>query len=121
MEATGRYVHRDDQNAMKTFVKEVGCLCACKMIISFGGFLNDSSVQAKIIQEPYSEAAFLNVKRVRDQDCDLVSRVQRMRAARRDVSTSSAWRVSGVMLRAASRRMWLVNSALDSCWLIHAR
>ena len=64
VEPTGRYVDRNDQNAMKTFVKEVGCLCACKKIISFGGFLNDSSVQTKIIQEPYSEAAFLNVKRI---------------------------------------------------------
>jgi len=63
-EPTGRYVHRDDRKAMKTFIREVGCLCACKMVISFGGFLNDSSVQSKIIKEPYSEAAFLNVKRV---------------------------------------------------------
>jgi hypothetical protein len=63
-EATGRYVHRNDQNAMKTFVEEVGCLCACRMIISFGGFLNDSAVQSKIIKEPYSEAAFIGVKRV---------------------------------------------------------
>ncbi len=63
VEETGGYVHRDDKHAMKTFVKEVGCLCACRMIISFGGFLNDSAVQSKIIKEPYSEAAFLNVKR----------------------------------------------------------
>lgn len=63
-EPTGRYVHRDDRNAMKIFLKEVECLCACKMIINFGGFLNDSAVQSKIIKEPYSEAAFLNVKRV---------------------------------------------------------
>ncbi len=60
-EASGRYVDRDDRQAMKTFIKEVGCLCACKKIISFGGFLNDSSVQSKIIREPYSEAAFMNV------------------------------------------------------------
>jgi hypothetical protein len=63
VEETGRYVHRDDKHAMETFVKEVGCLCACGMIISFGGFLNDSAVQSKIIKEPYSEAALLNVKR----------------------------------------------------------
>jgi hypothetical protein len=48
---------------MKTFVKEIGVLCACNKIISYGGFLNDSSVAAKIIKEPYSEAAFLNVAR----------------------------------------------------------
>jgi hypothetical protein len=64
VESTGRYVHREDQDAMKTFVKEVGCLCACKKIISFGGFLNDSAVQSKIIKEPYSEAAYMNVRRV---------------------------------------------------------
>jgi hypothetical protein len=63
VEPTGRYVHRDDKDAMKTFVKEVGCLCACQKIISYGGFLNDSSVQAKIIKEPYDEAAFINVRR----------------------------------------------------------
>ncbi|HTD56203.1 MAG TPA: hypothetical protein VK670_12525 [Silvibacterium sp.] len=63
VESSGRYVHRDDKDAMKTFVKEIGVLCACKKIISYGGFLNDASVEAKIIKEPYSEAAFLNVSR----------------------------------------------------------
>jgi hypothetical protein len=60
VEPSGRYVHRDDRQAMKTFIKEVGCLCACKKIISYGGFLNDSSVQDKILKEPFDEAALMN-------------------------------------------------------------
>ncbi|MBV8631482.1 MAG: hypothetical protein JOZ83_11190 [Silvibacterium sp.] len=61
IEPSGRYVNRDDRHAMKTFVKEIGVLCACKKIISYGGFLNDCSVQSKLLKEPYDEAAFLNV------------------------------------------------------------
>jgi hypothetical protein len=63
VEPSGRYVHRDDRHAMKTFIKEVGCLCACKKIINYGGFLNDSSVQHKILKEPFDEAALMNVAR----------------------------------------------------------
>jgi hypothetical protein len=63
IEPSGRYVHRDDRDAMKTFIKEIGCLCACKRVISYGGFLNDSSIQSKILREPYDEAAFINVAR----------------------------------------------------------
>ena len=59
-EAGGRYVRRSDKDAMKTFIKEIGCLCACKKIISNGGFLNDASVEAKIIRAPYREAAYMN-------------------------------------------------------------
>ena len=61
VESSGRYVNRDDKDAMKTFVKEIGVLCACKKIISYGGFLNDCAVQSKILREPYHEAALLNV------------------------------------------------------------
>jgi hypothetical protein len=63
-EATGRYVHRADKTAMKTFLKEVGCLCACRKIINVGGFLNEGLVQSKLLKEPYEEAAFLGVRRV---------------------------------------------------------
>ena len=64
VEATGRYVHRADKTAMRTFLKEVGCLCACRKVINIGGFLNEGLVQSKLIKEPYSEAAFMHVKRV---------------------------------------------------------
>jgi hypothetical protein len=52
-EPTGGYVHRTDKDAMLTFLKEIGCLCACRHIINFGGFLNESSVRHKLIREPY--------------------------------------------------------------------
>jgi hypothetical protein len=52
-EQTGRYVQRTDKDAMLTFVKEVSCLCACKNIINYGGFLNETSVRHKFIREPY--------------------------------------------------------------------
>jgi len=64
VEATGRYVHRADKTAMRTFLKEVGCLCACRKVINIGGFLNEGLVQSKIIKEPYAEAAFMHVKRM---------------------------------------------------------
>jgi hypothetical protein len=52
-EQTGGYVQRTDKDAMLTFVKEVSCLCACKNIINYGGFLNETSVRHKFIREPY--------------------------------------------------------------------
>jgi hypothetical protein len=64
VEATGRYVHRADKTAMRTFLKEVGCLCACRKVINIGGFLNEGLVQSKLIKEPYTEAAFMHVKRM---------------------------------------------------------
>lgn len=64
VEATGRYVHRADKTAMRTFLKEVGCLCACRKVINIGGFLNEGLVQSKLLKEPYEEAAFMHVKRV---------------------------------------------------------
>jgi hypothetical protein len=54
---TGRYIHRLDKAAMVTFLKEVDCLCRCRKIINIGGFLNDASVQHKMIEQPYSDAA----------------------------------------------------------------
>jgi ribonuclease HI len=63
VESSGRYVDRDDKDAMKTFIKEIDVLCACKKIISYGGFLNDCSVDSKIIEEPYNETAYMNVAR----------------------------------------------------------
>jgi hypothetical protein len=56
-EKTGRYVHRQDKNAMRTFVKEVECLCHCRRIINVAGFLNDHAVRNKTISEPYLDAA----------------------------------------------------------------
>jgi len=55
-ESTGRYVHRQDKEAMFTFLKEVYCLCLCREIINVGGFLNDNWVRHKIIHEPYGQA-----------------------------------------------------------------
>jgi len=55
-EATGRYVHRQDKEAMVTFLKEIFCLCLCRKIVSVGGFLNEDSVRHKIIQKPYEQA-----------------------------------------------------------------
>lgn len=59
-EATGRYVHREDKQAMFTFLKEIDCLCRCRRIINIGGFLNDRSVEQKFIREPYYEAAYMH-------------------------------------------------------------
>lgn len=53
---TGNYVHRQDKRAMFTFLEEVDCLCRCRKIINIGGFLNERSVQTKIISEPYTDA-----------------------------------------------------------------
>src|SRR5579862_1075500 len=64
LEPTGRYVHRGDKKAMLTFLKEVGCLSACRKVISIGGFLNDELIQSKVIKAPYNEAAFMHVKRI---------------------------------------------------------
>lgn len=63
VEATGRYVHRADKAAMRTFLKEVGCLCACRRVINIGGFLNEGLVMPRLLREPYEEAAFLHVQR----------------------------------------------------------
>jgi len=49
-EQTGGYVHRTDKDAMLTFLKEVSCLCACRHIINYGGFLNENSVRYKFIE-----------------------------------------------------------------------
>lgn len=62
-ERTGRYVHRQDKSAMRTFVKEIECLCQCRKVINVAGFLNDHSVRNKTISEPYSEAAHLHLIR----------------------------------------------------------
>jgi len=64
LEPTGRYVHRGDKKAMLTFLKEVGCLCACRRVISVGGFLNDELIQSKVIRAPYDDAAFMHVRRL---------------------------------------------------------
>jgi hypothetical protein len=55
-EKTGNYVHRQDKRAMFTFLEEVDCLCRCRKIINIGGFLNERSVQRKILCEPYTDA-----------------------------------------------------------------
>jgi len=60
-ESTGRYVHRQDKEAMFTFLKEVDCLCRCKKIINIGRFLNDHCVRHKWMPEPYSEAAHMHL------------------------------------------------------------
>lgn len=49
-EQTGGYIHRADKDAMLTFLKEVSCLCACRHIINYGGFLNENSVRYKFIE-----------------------------------------------------------------------
>lgn len=54
VEPTGRYVDRQDKEAMFTFLKEVECLCQCRNIINSGGFQQDSSVRHKILEEPYT-------------------------------------------------------------------
>jgi hypothetical protein len=54
VEPTGRYVDRQDKEAMFTFLKEVECLCQCRNIINSGGFHQDSSVRHKILEEPYT-------------------------------------------------------------------
>jgi hypothetical protein len=63
-EPTGRYVHRQDKEAMVTFLREICCLCACPRIINIGGFLNEAQVSNKVMEEPYEAAAFLHVKRI---------------------------------------------------------
>ena len=60
-ESTGRYVHRQDKEAMFAFLKEVDCLCRCKRIINIGRFLNDHCVRQKWMPEPYSEAAHMHL------------------------------------------------------------
>jgi hypothetical protein len=62
-EPTGRYVHRQDKDALFTFVQEVDCLCRCRKIINISGFLNDHSVRQKCIREPFREAAYMHVVR----------------------------------------------------------
>jgi hypothetical protein len=54
----GRYVSRHDRSSMLTFLTEVICLTACRKIVNVGGFLNQESVLAKIIQPPYKQAVF---------------------------------------------------------------
>ena len=61
-EETGGYVLRADKEAMFTFIKEVGCLCACRRIIDIGGFLNAESVWPKLARAPYEKTAFLPVR-----------------------------------------------------------
>jgi hypothetical protein len=54
----GRYVYRHDRDSMLTFLTEVMCLTACSKIINVGGFLNQESVQAKIIRPPWGHEVF---------------------------------------------------------------
>jgi SUMO ligase MMS21 Smc5/6 complex component len=54
LESTGRYVHRQDKDAMTMFLQEVECLCRCRRIINIGGFLNEASVRDKVIEGPYA-------------------------------------------------------------------
>lgn len=61
--ATGRYVHRQDKEAMYTFLHEVGCLCACRRVINLGGFLNDGLIKPRILEHPYEEAALMHLRR----------------------------------------------------------
>jgi len=61
---TGRYVHRQDRAAMFTFLEEVDCLCRCQKIINIGGFLNETSVSHKLIDEPYETAVLTQLGRV---------------------------------------------------------
>jgi hypothetical protein len=49
----GRYIHRQDRDAMQIFLTEMVCLTACRRIINLGGFLNEASVWYKILQPPY--------------------------------------------------------------------
>lgn len=63
LEPTGRYVHRQDKNAMITFLKEVECLCSCERIINIGGFLNDHAFRPKTMHLPYREAARMHLRR----------------------------------------------------------
>ncbi len=58
-QSTGRYIHRLDKAAMVTFLKEVDCLCRCRKIVNIGGFPNDASVQHKMIEPPYADAALI--------------------------------------------------------------
>jgi len=56
-EATGRYIHRIDKEALSMFLIEVDCLCSCRQVINIGGFLNDSQIYSKLIREPYRETS----------------------------------------------------------------
>jgi hypothetical protein len=50
-----RYVRRGDKHAMKTFVKEAFCLCACCKVINIGTFFNDHA--ARTWNPPYETRA----------------------------------------------------------------
>jgi len=52
-EVGGSYIDRHDADAMRKFLTEVACLAACWKIINIGGFVNEESVCAKILQPPY--------------------------------------------------------------------
>jgi len=52
----GWYVGRQDRDSMVTFLTEVACLTSCRKIVNVGGFLNQESVRAKIIEIPSRSA-----------------------------------------------------------------
>jgi hypothetical protein len=52
----GRYVHRRDPEDMRAFMTEIRCLTSCAKIINVGGFMNEESVYAKVIDPPYDQA-----------------------------------------------------------------
>lgn len=52
IEASGRYVGRQDASAMKTYLLEVECLCACRGIFNIGGFHNENSFKHKFFPLP---------------------------------------------------------------------
>jgi hypothetical protein len=54
----GNYVDRRDRAAMRTYVVEVACLTACRKIVNFGGFINEESVYAKIVEPPWEPSLF---------------------------------------------------------------
>jgi len=49
----GNYVDRRDRASMRTYVMEVACLTACKKIVNIGGFINEESVYARIVEPPW--------------------------------------------------------------------
>jgi hypothetical protein len=55
-ERTGRYVSRTDRGAMRTYLSEVLCLSACKLVLNVGGFLNDDEMAAPILTPPLGRA-----------------------------------------------------------------
>jgi hypothetical protein len=55
-ERTGRYVSRTDRGAMRTYLSEVLCLSACKLVLDVGGFLNDDEMAAPILTPPLGRA-----------------------------------------------------------------